>query len=162
MCIRDRARFVFMSAPCLSNARKMGTAISDPPESREERRRWGRRCNHSKAAGTAPAQPFPAKGPYRSARRRLAARPLSVRSWGFEFPACGDMHTGTEPRVHVEVTCFSVCCAFDFRYASELVIVTHQLLSPHQPGTIRKASPLPPARSCARCSTLAARRTATT
>jgi hypothetical protein len=27
----------------------------------------------------------------------------------------------------LEVTWFSVCCAFDFRYATELVIVTHQL-----------------------------------
>src|SRR5262249_39790539 len=37
------------------------------------------------------------------------------------------MHSGTERRVHVEVTWFSVCCAFDFSYATELVIVTHQL-----------------------------------
>src|SRR5262249_8429350 len=34
---------------------------------------------------------------------------------------------GTEYLVHVEVTWFPVCCAFDFRYATELVIVTHQL-----------------------------------
>jgi hypothetical protein len=37
------------------------------------------------------------------------------------------MHSGTERRVHVEITWFSVCCAFDFSYATELVIVTHQL-----------------------------------
>ena len=37
------------------------------------------------------------------------------------------MHSGTERRVHLEVTWFSVCCAFDFRYATELVIITHQL-----------------------------------
>src|SRR5215472_6357941 len=37
------------------------------------------------------------------------------------------MHSGTECGVHVDVTWFSVCCAFDFRYATELVIVTHQL-----------------------------------
>jgi len=34
------------------------------------------------------------------------------------------MHSGAERRVHVEVTWFSVCCAFDFGYATELVIVT--------------------------------------
>src|SRR5262249_50384019 len=39
----------------------------------------------------------------------------------------GRMHSGTERRVHVEITCFSVCCAFDFSYATVLVIVTHQL-----------------------------------
>jgi hypothetical protein len=37
------------------------------------------------------------------------------------------MHSGRERRVHLEVTWFSVCCAFDFRYATELVIVTHEL-----------------------------------
>jgi hypothetical protein len=37
------------------------------------------------------------------------------------------MHSGTERRVHLEVTWFSVCRAFDFRYATELVIVIHQL-----------------------------------
>jgi hypothetical protein len=37
------------------------------------------------------------------------------------------MHSGTERRVHLEVSWFSVCCAFDFRYATELVMVTHQL-----------------------------------
>ena len=151
-----------MSAPCLSNARKMGTAISDPQSPGRKGAAGDDGAITAKRQARHQLSPSQLKVHIRSARRRLAARPLSVRSWGFEFPACGDMHTGTEPRVHVEVTCFSVCCAFDFRYASELVIVTHQLLSSHQPGTIRKASPLPPARSCARCSTLAARRTATT
>jgi hypothetical protein len=37
------------------------------------------------------------------------------------------MHSGTECRVHLEVTWFSIRCAFDFRYATELVIVTHQI-----------------------------------
>jgi hypothetical protein len=37
------------------------------------------------------------------------------------------VHSGTERRVHVEVTWFSVCCAFDFGYATKLVIITHQL-----------------------------------
>src|SRR5262249_34920022 len=37
------------------------------------------------------------------------------------------MHSGTERRVHIEVTWFSVCCAFDFSYATVLVIITHQL-----------------------------------
>src|SRR6516165_1099776 len=36
----------------------------------------------------------------------------------------GQTHTVTERRVHVEVTWFSVRCAFDFSYATELVIVT--------------------------------------
>jgi hypothetical protein len=40
------------------------------------------------------------------------------------------MHTGTERRVHVEVTWFSVRCAFDFRYVAELVIVAHLLFTP--------------------------------
>src|SRR5262249_61291616 len=39
----------------------------------------------------------------------------------------GRIHSSTERGVHVEVTWFSVCCAFDFRYATELVIVTHLL-----------------------------------
>src|SRR6516165_4858279 len=38
------------------------------------------------------------------------------------------MHSGTECRVHLEVTWFSVCRAFDFRYATELVIVTHHTM----------------------------------
>jgi hypothetical protein len=38
------------------------------------------------------------------------------------------MHSGTEGRVHLEVTWFSVCCAFDFGYATELVIVTHHTM----------------------------------
>src|SRR5262249_62056262 len=41
----------------------------------------------------------------------------------------GRMHSGRERRVHLEVTWFSVCCAFDFRYATELVIVTHELFA---------------------------------
>jgi hypothetical protein len=40
------------------------------------------------------------------------------------------MHSGTERRVHFEETWSSVCCAFDFRYATELVVVTHQLFVP--------------------------------
>jgi hypothetical protein len=39
------------------------------------------------------------------------------------------MHSGAERCIHVEVTWFSGCCAFDFRYASELVIVTHLLFT---------------------------------
>jgi hypothetical protein len=52
------------------------------------------------------------------------------------------MQSGTERRVHFEVTWSSVCCAFNLRYATEFVIVTHQLFVLNQPGTIRKASPL--------------------
>ena len=39
------------------------------------------------------------------------------------------MHSGTERRIHVEVTWFPGRCAFDFRYATELVIVTHELFA---------------------------------
>jgi hypothetical protein len=38
------------------------------------------------------------------------------------------MHSSTECRVHLEVTWFSVRCAFDFRYATELGIVTHHTM----------------------------------
>jgi hypothetical protein len=34
------------------------------------------------------------------------------------------MHSGTERLVHFEETWSSVCCAFNFRYATELIIVT--------------------------------------
>ena len=39
------------------------------------------------------------------------------------------MHSGTERHIHVEVTWFPGRCAFDFRYATELVIVTHELFA---------------------------------
>ena len=39
------------------------------------------------------------------------------------------MHSGTERQIHVEVTWFPGRCAFDFRYATELVIVTHELFA---------------------------------
>jgi hypothetical protein len=39
------------------------------------------------AAGTAPAQAFPAKSLYRSAKRRLAASALLGRIWDSEFQA---------------------------------------------------------------------------
>jgi len=45
----------------------------------------------------------------------------------FQSRRYGRIHSSTERGVHVEVTWFSVCCAFDFRYATELVIVTHLL-----------------------------------
>jgi hypothetical protein len=46
-------------------------------------------------------------------------------------PRCyGCAYAGAECVVHLEVTWFSVCCAFDFRYATELVIVTHELFVP--------------------------------
>ena len=42
----------------------------------------------------------------------------------FQSRRYGQTHTVTERRVHVEVTWFSVRCAFDFSCATELVIVT--------------------------------------
>src|SRR5262249_43082682 len=60
----------------------------------------------------------------------------------FQSHCYGRMQSGTERRVHFEVTWSSVCCAFNLRYTTEFVIVTHQLFVLNQPGTIRKASPL--------------------
>jgi hypothetical protein len=64
------------------------------------------------------------------------------------------MHSGGERRVHLEVTWFSVCCAFDFRYAMELVIVTHQLfvLAFDSPGSPKIPARLPQRRTAVRSS----------
>jgi len=52
------------------------------------------------------------------------------------------MHSGTERRVHLEVTWFSVCRAFDFRYATELVIVTHHTVIVRPQAKRRQSIPV--------------------
>src|SRR5262249_12036072 len=47
----------------------------------------------------------------------------------FQSHCYGRAHPGTECVVHLEVTWFSVCCAFDFRYATGLVIVAHHTMN---------------------------------
>src|SRR6516165_2042305 len=104
------------------------------------------------------ARAMVSRGYVRDVFRVLSSRQSDDTNRGtFQSRCYGRAHPGTECVVHLEVTWFSVCCAFDFRYATELVIVTHQLLSPHQPGTTRKASPSKSSRGALRLS--ATRRT---
>src|SRR6516165_7091271 len=68
------------------------------------------------------------RGYVRDVSRVLSSRRSDNTNRGtFQSRCYGRAHPGTECVVHLEVTWFSVCCAFDFRYATELVIVTHQL-----------------------------------
>jgi hypothetical protein len=60
----------------------------------------------------------------------------------FQSRCYGRMHSGTERRVHLAVTWFSVCCAFDFGHATELVIVTHHTMIVRPQAKRRQSIPV--------------------
>src|SRR5215472_18013299 len=78
----------------------------------------------------------------RDVSRVLSSRRSDHTNRGtFQSRCYGRAHPGTECVVHLEVTWFSVCCAFDFGYASELVIVTHHTMIVRPQAKRRQSRP---------------------
>src|SRR6516162_320222 len=89
------------------------------------------------------ARAMVSRGYVRDVSRVLSSRRSDDTNRGtFQSRCYGRAHPRTECVVHLEVTWFSVCRAFDFRYATELVIVTHHTMIVRPQAKRRQSIPV--------------------